>query len=91
MSAIHPINLSGPERQPYQELAYNVIHRAVIDYRVLGRELAAVTDFHKQKRIEKKMKQISRFFLSDWYSILSGRDDGGLLLEHLDREVFGDD
>ena len=45
----------------------------------------------EKKRLEREMKSISRFFLGDWYLLLSGRDNGPQILERLDQEVFKND
>ena len=42
-----------------------------------------------QRYRSEKMKSISRFFLSDWFRMLSNSDKGAEILERLDREVFG--
>ncbi len=77
--------------RPFQDLAIAVIRQAVYDYLTLGRRLQKCKCCDDMRKIENKMKAISRFFLGHWYSILSGNIDGGMILEVLDREVFGDD
>ena len=77
--------------EPYNDLALAVVRRAVKDYRLNGRRLRASRDPEDAKVCSDRMKEISRFLLSDWYGILSGRDDGPEVLELLDQEVFGDD
>ncbi|MBR2799674.1 MAG: hypothetical protein IKE04_02115 [Oscillospiraceae bacterium] len=76
---------------PYQELALAVIRQAADDYRSLGRRIEASGSDLERKRMEGEMKSISRFFLSNWFCLLSGSDDGAAILERLDKEVFGDD
>ncbi len=77
--------------RPFQDLAIAVIRQAVYDYLALGRRLQKCKYCDDMREIEDKMKAISRFFLGHWYSILSDNIDGGMILEVLDREVFGDD
>ena len=77
--------------KPFQNLAIAVIRQAVYDYLALGRRLQICKCRDDMREIENRMKAISRFFLGHWYSILCGNIDGGMILEALDREVFGDD
>ena len=90
MKLLHAADPAPITQDPFQELAYGVIKRAVEDYRSLGKKLNDCKDCLEEERIEESMKSISRFFFSDWYSLLSGCDNGSEILEALDREVFGD-
>ncbi len=91
MKIAHSTDIIHSVQYPYHELAVSIILRALRDYRLLGARLRDDMEAEKKKSIEDMMKAISRFFLSDWYGILSGRDDGDKILEKLDQEVFGDD
>ena len=82
-----PIQAPGP----YQMLALAVIRQAADDYRILAKEISNAYDDKQRKRLTERMKSISRFFLSDWFSQLSGSDEGPMILEKLDEEVFGCD
>ena len=90
MSMYHAL-LESEERHPYHNLSIAVLRQAITDYLHLGRRLCGNPEQIKRKHIEGQMKSISRFLLSDWYSAITGRDDGDLILEKLDRTVFGDD
>ena len=85
--AEHP----APTHNPFEDLALAVIIRAVYDYRNLRRKLATEEHEIDKHLIQEKLKEIRRFFLSDWYSILRGMDDGAAILTRLDKEVFGHD
>lgn len=76
---------------PFQELGISIIRQAAEDYRELGERLQQNGSAIEKKHMENEMKKISRFFLSGWYSTLSGCDNGADVLELLDQEVFGDD
>ena len=76
---------------PYQALALAVIRQAADDYRSLARMIDNRGSELEQKRLIREMKSISRFFLSDWFCMLSGSDEGPEFLERLDQEVFGND
>ncbi len=91
MNTYHVVTDGGSSYEPFRELASAVILRAVADYRALGRRLQETGSLVEKKHIEETMKAISRFFLSEWYSILSGQENGAEVIELLDREVFGDD
>ncbi len=73
---------------PYQELALAIVRQAADDYRSLARRIEATNEVDQRYR-SGKMKSISRFFLSDWFCMLSNSDKGAEILERLDREVFG--
>lgn len=79
------------DNKPFQDLAIAVIRQAVYDYLALGKRLQKCNCRNDMQEIKNKMKAISRFFLGHWYSVLSGCIDGGMILEVLDQEVFGDD
>lgn len=55
----------------------------------LARRIEATGNEMDQRYLSEKMKSISRFFLSDWFRMLSNSDKGAEILERLDREVFG--
>ena len=76
---------------PYCDLAHGVIIQAARDYRLLGEKLLGTEDQSERDDIKKRMQEISRFFLSDWYSFLSGHENGAAVLSLLDAEVFGSD
>ena len=76
---------------PYQMLALAVIRQAADDYRSLAKKLDDATEDTERHRLAERMKSISRFFLSDWFCVLSGSDEGLAILERLDEEVFGCD
>ena len=61
------------------------------DYRSAAKMIAETGSRFEKKRLEREMKSISRFFLGDWYLLLSGRDNGPQILERLDQEVFKND
>ena len=93
--SVHFMPCTGND--PFTDLALAVIHQAAEDYRSLGKKLVKLEKeedpeaLPEQKKCADCMKAISRFFLSDWYSSLSGIDNGSLVLEELDKEVFGKD
>ena len=76
---------------PYQALALAVIRQAAADYRSLARMIDNTGSEPERQRLIREMKSISRFFLSDWFCVLSGSDEGPEFLERLDQEVFGND
>ncbi len=91
MTKLIHVEHSEKAPEPYQELALAVIRQAAADYRSLARMIDNSGSELEQKRLIREMKSISRFFLSDWFCVLSGSDEGPEFLERLDREVFGDD
>ena len=76
---------------PYQVLALAVIRQAADDYRFLARHIKSTGSELERKRLVREMMSISRFFLSDWFCMLSGSDEGAEILERLDQEVLGND
>ena len=76
---------------PYQVLALAVIRQAADDYRSLARMIDKTGSKLERQRLIREMKSISRFFLSEWFCVLSDSDEGPELLERLDQEVFGND
>ena len=74
---------------PYQALALAVIRQAADDYRSLAKKIDDTLNDMDRRQLAERMKSISRFFLSDWFCILSDSDDGPAFLERLDEEVFG--
>lgn len=91
MRAIHVEATPHQVPDPFQELAISIIRQAAEDYRWLGKRVQRNGSLIEKKHMEDEMKKISRFFLSGWYSTLSGCDNGADVLELLDQEVFGDD
>ena len=91
MKTLHVQHEPKSEYDPYQNLAYEIIVRAIADYRSLGQKLSLPLYPDEKRKVENEMKSISRFFLSRWYSRLSGLDNGVEMLEILDEEVFGID
>ena len=68
---------------PYERLAYDIILRAVADYRRLAKQkLYGRAERLRQKEIE----SIERFFMSEWFQALSAID-GKVVLEQLRKEV----
>ena len=76
---------------PWEELAKAIIKQAAMDYIRAGRKMTRSENPLEHKELSEYMKSISRFFLSDWYSVLSGNDNGADIIERMDREVFGKD
>lgn len=74
---------------PFQELGIAVIKQAAEDYRAIARKLETIESSYEEQILEKKMESIRRFFLGDWYEVLSNSDNGPMILEMLDREVYG--
>lgn len=69
---------------PYEALANAIIEQAARDWRQSARKLRKNPD--NQAALWMK-KDCERFFLSDWFSVLSNLD-GAVILEKL-REVYG--
>ena len=90
MKLLHAEN-TGRLPDPWQMLALAVIRQAAADYRSLARMIDSTGSALERKRLIREMKAISRFFLSDWFCVLSDSDEGPEFLERLDQEVFGDD
>ena len=88
---IHTIGNYIPPPEPLDELAAAIIKQAADDYRAAWAMIAATGSRFEKKRLEREMKSISQFFLGDWFHLLSGCDNGSLILEKLDQEVFGND
>ena len=95
MQLIHvtPLTMgtTGHATDPYQELAHAVIKQAADDYRAFGRKIDSCHSHLEKQRLEREMRSIGRFFISKWYEILSDCDNGFLIREMLDEEVFGND
>lgn len=91
MRAIHVEAAPLRTSDPYQELAIGIVQQAADDDRRLGQRLQRKSSPAEKERIMSEIKKISRFFLSGWYTVLSGSDNGADVLGHLDQEVFGDD
>ena len=90
MKLLHAEN-TGRLPDPWQKLALAVIRQAAADYRSLARMIDNTGSEPERQRLIREMKSISRFFLSDWFCMLSGSDEGPEFLERLDQEVFGND
>ena len=67
------------------------IRQAADDYRSLARMIDKTGSKLERQRLIREMKSLSRFFLSEWFCVLSDSDEGPELLERLDQEVFGND
>ena len=91
MQGIRVEHIAQEAYNPWQELAIAVIKQTAADYRFLGKKLQESGSAVERKHMAEKMKEISRFFLGEDYSTLSGLDNGGNKLERLDQEVFGED
>lgn len=76
---------------PWQELGLAVIRQAADDYRSLAKKIETTGSDQERRSMIREMKAISRFFLSSWCCTLSGCDNGEMILEKLDEEVFGCD
>ncbi|MCM1062689.1 MAG: hypothetical protein NC452_20780 [Eubacterium sp.] len=76
----------------YSELAASVIIQAVKDYRCFARKLNS-RDPKISARHTKKVKEIKKFFLSDWYDTLAKisnfKFSGDEVLEILNHEKIG--
>ncbi len=90
MQFIQTISHQDTSCDSWQNLAFAIIGRAADDYRFLARKLKS-DEYEDRNRTELQTKAISRFFLSDWYCILSGFDNGQDILGLLDEEVFEND
>lgn len=88
---IHIISDKNPLYDPFDDLVIAIIKQATDDYRSAAKMIAETGSHFEKKRLEREMKSISRFFLGDWYLLLSGRDNGPQILERLDQEVFKND
>ncbi len=91
MKTLHTVQTVNNVGDPYDELAVAVIEQAIDDYRRLGRKLPVLSSSLEKRRIEDEMKSIVRFFLSEWYRLLSSGENGPHILELLNEEVFGND
>lgn len=91
MKLIHVEEPNDPPCDPFQELAIAVIKQAADDYRSLARKSDESGSNLEREHLQQQMASISRFFFSDWYCALSGFDNGPLILEMLDSEVYGND
>ena len=80
-----PDNGRDADEKGLRLLAEAVIARAVYDYAGLVRCPYRCEALLREKR------ELEAFFLSDWFSVLSGSDEGPAILERLDEEVFGCD
>ena len=76
---------------PYQELATAIIVQAANDYRSLAKKIRGRGSAIEKRRLQDEMKGLSQFFLSDWYCQLADSNNGAIILEMLDKEVFEDD
>ena len=76
---------------PWAALGRAVIRQAAMEYRRYGKMLLTCEDEDKRRSLSEEMKEISRFFLSNWYCVLSGDNNGPDILARLDEEAFGID
>lgn len=74
---------------PFQRLGIAVIKQAAEDYRAAARKLESIENMYEKPGLEKEMESIRRFFLGEWYEMLSSTGNGPMILEMLDREVYG--
>ena len=91
MNYVHVEHNCQSEPDPYLELALGIIRQAAADYRYLRQHYSADLCDEDKKRIRKEIRAIRRFFLSRWYIILSGIENGPKILEMLDSEVLSND
>ena len=70
----------------YTNLANAVILQAAKDYRRALRRLKKAT---WDKDAKRRKRECERFFLSDWFKILTSLN-GDVLLDDLYREVYGE-
>ena len=89
MKTLHAVGISQSTYDPFQELAVAVSRQAAADYRYLAKRLHGSGSPWEKMRMENEMQSIRHFFLSEWCCSLSGGDHGPLILEALDKEVFG--
>ena len=82
---------TGQVIDPYQELAHAVIKQAADDYRALGKMIDSCHSHLEKQRLEREMKSVGRFFIGEWFDLLNDCDNGFLIREMLDKEVFGND
>lgn len=76
--------------EPIQALAIAIILQAVSDYCSLPKEIEATGSHFEKQRLKREIGLIRRFFLSDWFAVLSDCDTGtgALILKALDKEVL---
>ena len=74
---------------PFQRLGIAVIKQAAEDYRAAARKLESIENGYEKLGLEKEMESIRRFFHGEWYEMLSSAGNGPMILEMLDREVYG--
>ena len=91
MRTFHAESQSHHVPDPYDELAISIIRQAAEDYRRLRKQLQNCTDESESTEIKNAIETIRSFFLSVWFSVLSGLADGSFILEKLDEEVFDSD
>ena len=88
---IHIISDKNPPYDPFDDLVIAISKHAPDDYRSAATRIAETGSRCENKRVARELTSISRFFLGDWYLLLSGRDNGPQILERLDQEVFKND
>ena len=91
MKLIHAARTEKPQCDPYQVLGIAVIRQAADDYRAIARRLNTIGSSEEKHRLEQEMISRRRFFQGAWYEVLSDSSNGSLILERLDREVYGND
>lgn len=63
-----------PPESPYKNLALAIVERAVYDYRIA-----------MQSRERSAIKELRKFFTSDWFSLLCDID-GEMIIRTIDKE-----
>ena len=91
MEMYHAASMTSSSIDPFQELANAVIVRAAEDYRILGKMLYSRRRVADEEHVKHVMESIRRFFLGEWFCLLSAKDNGAVILKLLDEEVLGDD
>ena len=70
-------------RKNWEDLANAIILKAVDDYRLASQRIRSVPDDEKSR---KRMREVERFFRSEWFRQLSDID-GSTILYNLRREA----
>ena len=73
----------NPNIDPYEALANAIVLQAVKDYRST---LKACARNPSNRSAKFRKEQLERFFLSEWYRLLT-HIDGEMLIEKLNQEV----
>jgi len=91
MKLIHAESTNNPPSDSYQELAIAVIKQAADDYRAIARRIKTIGSTAEKQRLAQEKESIRRFFLSEWFEMLSNSSSGPMILKMLDKEVYGND